>query len=845
MKRKAIVTGISSIVLVFVMGLAGCKPSVETKPEMYTVSFYANGGNGTEPASKIVEKGAAINLPGKGNLIGPNGQEFEGWKAGSTIYLAGDEYIVTGNITFTAQWKAANSGNTTIILQADGYGGQAATYEPESLLNGTKIVQGDEYTFTYSFKSNVFIDDLYISLVDCGEESNWDWRILSNSISIGENIAPNTVISGTVIITATGTATNATALANRLVFEARQTTIQPILTFTTLSLVKTGTQIPGATYSVTFESNGGSSVSSQTVNSGATATRPSNPTRANYTFDSWYSNSSLTTVYNFSSPVTSNITLYAKWTPVTVTNAATPVIGTHPRSASYSQGVTASALSVSATASDGGVLSYQWYWNSTVSVSGGTQVGTNSPSYTPSTAITGIRYYWVEVTNTNNSVNGVKTAKAISEMAGITIGTKTLSSIAVTSQPTQKTYGIGEPFNTGGLVVTATYSDSSTAPVSISASNLTYDFSSSGSKTITVSVEGKTTTITGITVQTLAQRVSAATSGATITLYGNENISSISLTKTITLRGSGAERKIGHTSTGNLFSLGNNGNLTLDSNVTMDGSGVSANSSNNLITVNGTNAFLTLKTGAKITGNKSTSGSAVSVTKGSFTMTGGTISDNTASSSGSSSQGAGVYVAGSGASFTMSGGTITSNSSGYGGGGVYVNSAALFTMSGGSITGNSASASSGRGGGLFLSGICDMSGGSISGNSAAYGTDVFVSCSNTNNSWGEFLISGAAQVGNIALYAYSLQYASFIRVGMFTGSVYSVDLQGNNTTMATVKNYWLTSNSNEVLRGEPGVTLNQSLVNKFPLGSFITSNGAKNSLSSYYINAEDGFLWEN
>jgi len=67
---------------------------------------------------------------------------------------------------------------------------------------------------------------------------------------------------------------------------------------------------------VTFDSNGGSSVPSQTVNSGTTATRPTNPTRSGYTFDNWYSNSGLTTVYNFSTPVTWNITLYAKWNPV-------------------------------------------------------------------------------------------------------------------------------------------------------------------------------------------------------------------------------------------------------------------------------------------------------------------------------------------------------------------------------------------------------------------------------------------------------------------------------------------------------------------------------------------------
>jgi hypothetical protein len=43
------------------------------------------------------------------------------------------------------------------------------------------------------------------------------------------------------------------------------------------------------TYTVTFNRNGGSSVSTQTVNSGSTATRPKpNPTKPGYNFGGWY-----------------------------------------------------------------------------------------------------------------------------------------------------------------------------------------------------------------------------------------------------------------------------------------------------------------------------------------------------------------------------------------------------------------------------------------------------------------------------------------------------------------------------------------------------------------------------
>ena len=77
----------------------------------------------------------------------------------------------------------------------------------------------------------------------------------------------------------------------------------------------TGDSGSGNTYTVTFNSNGGSSISTQTVNAGSTVARPANPSRSGYTFVDWYSDSGLTAMYIFGTPVNSNITLYAKWIP--------------------------------------------------------------------------------------------------------------------------------------------------------------------------------------------------------------------------------------------------------------------------------------------------------------------------------------------------------------------------------------------------------------------------------------------------------------------------------------------------------------------------------------------------
>ncbi|MDR2575617.1 MAG: InlB B-repeat-containing protein, partial [Treponema sp.] len=66
-------------------------------------------------------------------------------------------------------------------------------------------------------------------------------------------------------------------------------------------------------YTVAFNGNGGNTTATQNVVSGNPAFRPVNPIRNGYRFDSWYADSGLSKAYNFSAPVTANITLYAKW----------------------------------------------------------------------------------------------------------------------------------------------------------------------------------------------------------------------------------------------------------------------------------------------------------------------------------------------------------------------------------------------------------------------------------------------------------------------------------------------------------------------------------------------------
>ena len=69
-------------------------------------------------------------------------------------------------------------------------------------------------------------------------------------------------------------------------------------------------------YTVSFSSNGGSAVASQSVPYNTTATAPSAPTKAGNSFVGWYSDAGLTTAFVFTTPITADITLYVKWKAV-------------------------------------------------------------------------------------------------------------------------------------------------------------------------------------------------------------------------------------------------------------------------------------------------------------------------------------------------------------------------------------------------------------------------------------------------------------------------------------------------------------------------------------------------
>ena len=107
-------------------------PSAET----YTVSFNANGGTGTI-ADETEQLGGYV-LPDC-TFTAPSGKQFKCWAEGSTLgtqYDVGDEYDVTGNVTFYAVWEDISATKYDVVY---GIGEGQGSGSSESVDEGTEI----------------------------------------------------------------------------------------------------------------------------------------------------------------------------------------------------------------------------------------------------------------------------------------------------------------------------------------------------------------------------------------------------------------------------------------------------------------------------------------------------------------------------------------------------------------------------------------------------------------------------------------------------------------------------------------------------------------------------------
>ena len=246
--------------------------------EKYVVSLDANNEEEESYSFDQSIPGTKITLedPSSYQFKTPEGKQFGGWIDGEDLYQVGDTYTIPEeNRTLIAKWN-------TIIDTINITGVELPEIDAIATTNAyinttgltTSLAEWQTLDGT-SFSGNAFLPgtnfNLYIGFsVD-------DGYVLSELVTIEVNEEPveceHSIIDNYVLLTYS---------------------------------------VPKRKYTVSFNTNGGTSVNSQIITDGEKATKPGNPSKDNLRFYDWYLED-LETKFNFNTPITRNTTLYAKW----------------------------------------------------------------------------------------------------------------------------------------------------------------------------------------------------------------------------------------------------------------------------------------------------------------------------------------------------------------------------------------------------------------------------------------------------------------------------------------------------------------------------------------------------
>ena len=251
----------------------------------YTVKFDANGGTGTIADLTNVAKDATIAAPNTTSLTNA-GKEIAGWYTDAACTAANAFTFgtskVTANTTLYAKWVT-----------------KVAT--PTLKTDATVYNIGDDVKV--SFTGSKDAKD-WVGITKKGEAfsattyGSYPWAYLN-----GTGTAPSAIQKdGTITLTAgsqlpVGVYTIYYGIAGGYTSYAQQD-------FTVQNK-----------YTVAFNTDGGTAVTSQDVAPNGTVTKPAtDPTKTGYTFGGWYANSGLTTAFDFTTAkVTAKTMIYAKW----------------------------------------------------------------------------------------------------------------------------------------------------------------------------------------------------------------------------------------------------------------------------------------------------------------------------------------------------------------------------------------------------------------------------------------------------------------------------------------------------------------------------------------------------
>ena len=268
-------------------------------PATHTVTFVSNGG--TEIAPKEVVNGLKINEPSK-----PTKDKyiFRGWYEEATFNTKFDFYNtpITSDMTLYAKWEAANSINEIRLVGNYQYGsvpeGTLPSFNPRTTTDSITIDNTNSYWVKRTSTTSLwggFAGNTPVAYNDGKTNYGYTFRVVAND---GYQLD----YSKLKVFYNEGEVTSTVEVSKGYSWGA----------YVTVDLGKAnGTPV---VYTITFNSNDGSSVESQNVNAGEKLTEPTPaPTKEGFTFDGWYEDSTFSKKFDFNTPITDSMTLYAKW----------------------------------------------------------------------------------------------------------------------------------------------------------------------------------------------------------------------------------------------------------------------------------------------------------------------------------------------------------------------------------------------------------------------------------------------------------------------------------------------------------------------------------------------------
>jgi len=280
----------------------------------YTVSFNSNGGSAV--ADQAVDYNGTASEPSEPTKTG---YTFAGWYSdGNLTTVFPFTTPIMADTTLYAKW---NINTYTVSFNSNGgsaVADQAVNYNGTATLPAAPTKSGYTFAGWYSDSELATTFSFQTTPITADTTLYAKWNINTYTVSFNSNggsaIADQTVdYNGAATLPAAPTKSGYTFAG--WYSDGNLTTVFP---FTTLITANTTLYAKWNinSYTVSFNSNGGSAVASQTVNENGTASQPSDPTKDEFVFDSWYKDSGLTQPFSFTTPITDNMTLYAKWIPI-------------------------------------------------------------------------------------------------------------------------------------------------------------------------------------------------------------------------------------------------------------------------------------------------------------------------------------------------------------------------------------------------------------------------------------------------------------------------------------------------------------------------------------------------